>query len=144
MKIIVKNAVLLSIIFLCFSCNKESVYIIEKGIINKKGTYYTKNYKITIKEFTNGSLTYAFSDKMNNLLFQQNILKAFNKNSFWCLYFDEDENLWVYNSDYQNTDIWIRNRINTEFVKKDFCKLELKIPLEFSELLNENVSSLCR
>ena len=128
------------------SCYNDNSVIrnLEYGIINKTGIYYTKDKKITIKEFVEGTITYVVSDKMNNLLYQHDTLKAFSKNSFWCLYYDKQGSLWVFNTDYNDTLVWFEDEINSEYINKDFCKEKISIPNEFKYLLEKNVGHICR
>ncbi|GAB1856714.1 hypothetical protein MHTCC0001_15500 [Flavobacteriaceae bacterium MHTCC 0001] len=134
-------------IILLVSCknNNDKIYnITPDHIISMPGIYYVKNYKISVKEFKNGSLVFAISDKKNKLYFQQSILESFNKLSLWGLYVDENDNLWFFNSDYNKTDVWIRNDdSSTGYEKKNFCKEQLALPARFEFYLLESTEKVC-
>ncbi|MBE7635165.1 hypothetical protein [Tenacibaculum finnmarkense] len=139
-----KYIVILILVFL--SCSKQQKIkqqILEKGLITEKGVYYNKYYKITVKEFYNGTLTYAVSDKKNNLLYQHNILEAFSKHLFWSIYWDGSK-LWVYNSDYDSKIVWVFDNLNRQYIKKDFCKLGIKIPIDFEDFIKNDNIDLCK
>jgi len=135
----------LILLVLIFSCQNDNdkVYNIQNGLIKKKGIYYSKDCKITIKEFSNGSLVFGVSDKQNKLYFQQSILEAFDKNSLWCLYIDDNGSLWFFNSDYNNTDVWIKDELSTHYIKKDFCENTMELPDEFEKFLLKKTENIC-
>ena len=113
------------------------------GIIKSKGTYQTKNYRIIVREFENGSLVYGVSNNKNKIIFQESILQAFSKNQYWCLFWDKDDNLWAYNSDFNSTDVWLKKAGANAYEKNDFCELGLPLPQEFESELNNFTKVFC-
>jgi len=140
-----KKNILFCLITLVFiSCNsRNDNFIFKQGLIKTKGTYITSDNKIIIKEFKNGSLIYAIANKNNEILKQQSIMQAFNKNSYWSLYFDGKENLWFYSSDLNITKVWLKDKLTNSYEEFNFCLDKINLPEEFEDELNTNVSEYC-
>lgn len=118
-------------LFIFFSCKEnKNVYSLKNGFLRETGVYVTKDKKIYLKEFVDGTLMYSVTDKKGNTLLQSNLSESFNKDMFWYIYFDEKENLWVYISDYEVNEVWCFDRETFSYRKSDFNSY-IKLPDEF-------------
>jgi hypothetical protein len=135
--------VLLFLIFLLFvSCNESELkrQRIKSGFINKPGIYSVfqrdlKTKKIVLKQFKDGSVIFAITDIYNKILFQQELNQTFSPYHYWCLYVDEQANVWFYNSDYSSSKAIILNPETELYEVKDFCETKLILPTEFRKEL---------
>jgi hypothetical protein len=131
--------------FLSCSNSEQKIYNIDSGFISEAGLYNvigSNNFRknVILKEFKDGSITFAIRDSKNEILFQQNINLTFNKYHYWCLYIDSNVNLWYYNSDYNLTNVVLFNDETDSYEEKDFCELKFNAPKEFLERLKEKSS----
>ncbi len=126
----------------CTSKQKHSRILKPNVFIDYIGTYYTPNKKISIREFKNQSLTFAISDKRNNLLYQYSILKSFSKYQFWTFYWDDQERLWFYNSDSPEHLCILKDSTSKMYKAVDFCSKKMVAPKAFSELMEDYVDCI--
>ncbi|KFF15791.1 hypothetical protein [Flavobacterium hydatis] len=145
--------ILLFLIFLLFvSCNESELkrQQIKSGFINKPGIYSVfqrdlKTKKIVLKQFKDESIIFAITDFHNKILFQQELNKTFSPYHYWCLYVDEQANVWFYNSDYSSSKAIILNPDTQLYEVKDFCEIKLILPTEFrKELEVKNTFTNCK
>lgn len=124
------------IIFMMIGCsNSDNGSKIIKGntFITSKGIYYFNGLTLKISEIDTGCLVFSLKQtKQDNILIYGDIFKCFNKNQKWCLYIDEDDNIWFYNSDYQQSYVWIANE---SYKKYDYLLEKIRIPKEFEQKL---------
>ncbi|MCV9927191.1 hypothetical protein OIU83_05985 [Flavobacterium sp. LS1R49] len=144
---------LLFLIFLLFvSCNESELkrQQIKSGFINKPGIYSVfqrdlKTKKIILKQFKDRSVIFAITDIYNKILFQQELNQTFSPYHYWCLYVDEQANVWFYNSDYSSSKAIILNPETELYEVKDFCETKLILPTEFrKELELKNTFTNCK
>lgn len=93
------------------------------------GLYRFPTTNLKLSELTNGTLIFAVEDKNQNLLFQNNLFRAFSKFQKWTIYVDELENYWFHSSDLQITDVWIKS--NGNYIKHDYSIEDISPPSEF-------------
>ena len=125
-----KSILIINILFLFISCgNKEEIYKKQVGFVEHPGLYRFPTTNIKLSELTNGTLIFAVEDKNQNLLFQNNLFRAFSKFQKWTIYVDELENYWFHSSDLQITDVWIKS--NGNYIKHDYSIEDISPPSEF-------------
>ncbi len=125
-----KSILIINILFLFISCNnKEKVYKKQVGFVEHLGLYQFPTTNLKLSELTNGTLIFAVEDKNQNLLFQNNLFRAFSKFQKWTIYVDELENYWFHSSDLQITDVWIKS--NGNYIKHDYSIEDISPPSEF-------------
>lgn len=123
--------------FLLISCSNPKVNIpIKEDFISKEGNYYTKNIKVIVKKLDDGSLIYAICDRFNKNLYQSNIMKPFTKYHFWMMFIDTNENIWIYDSDYDSKKV-ITKDDNNQYIEKDYCEDNMQVPKKFEQRLKE-------
>lgn len=135
--------ILLFLIFLLFvSCNESELRIqrIKSGFINKPGVYSVfqsdlETKKIFLKQFKDGPIIFVITDIHNKILFQQNLNQPFSAYPYWCLYVDEQANVWFYSSDYDSPEVILFNPETELYEAKDFCRTKLLLPKEFRKEL---------
>lgn len=135
-----KRLIILIIIFM-FSCQKEdknNQFIKGNQFVDAPGIYYHKKIKIIIKEFNDGSLIYGIADKLNNIIYQQNINQSFSNNSNWFLFIDQNDNIWFFTSDLQLTTVLIKENETYEY--KKIAKNSNEIPNEMKTKI-ESISN---
>lgn len=137
--------IVLTLCFLSCSNSEQKKYSIHGGFIVEAGLYKfidSNNLRrnVILKEFKDGSTIFAITDLKNKMLFQQNINLTFSKYHYWCLYVDNDVNIWYYNSDYSLTKAVIFNEETDSYEEKDFCELKLNLPIEFLERINKKAT----
>ncbi|MBF7091548.1 hypothetical protein IUY40_08345 [Flavobacterium sp. ALJ2] len=136
---------LLFLLFLLFvSCNKSELkrQQIKSGFINKPGVYSVfqndlETKKIFLKQIKDEHLIFVISDIHNKILFQQNSnnpFSTFTPYNYWCLYVDEQANVWFYNSD-DSPKVILFNPETKLYEAKDFCRTKLLLPKEFRKKL---------
>lgn len=136
-----KKYFFISMLVLINSCNESKDNIMpfyNGGFVKAEGTYKVPKYNLKLVE-TKSGLLFGISDKKNKLLYQSDIFKAFSQHAFWSLYIDEDFNVWVYNSDYQETVVLFFDEQKMKFSTKDYCKDKLNLPKEFKKSLNDRL-----
>jgi hypothetical protein len=114
-----KRIIILMIIFM-FSCqrkDKNNQFVKSNQFIYSPGIYYYKQTKIIIKEFNDGSLIYGIADKLNNIIYQQNINQSFSNNSNWFIFIDKNDNIWFFTSDLQLTTVLTKRNDTYEYKK---------------------------
>jgi hypothetical protein len=126
------------------SCGNSPLdsYRIKSGFISEPGIYNIfkpefKSVNIVIKEFKDNSKIFAIRDYKNKVLFQQNINESFSKYHYYCLFVDENANIWFYNSDYGSSQVIMFNENTKQYEMKDFCEEKFKLPTEFEKELNK-------
>ncbi len=148
---LMKTLYLLSII-LFISCGNSELKRenIKPGFINKPGKYNIlnpnqKHRTVILKEFKDESLILAIMDSKNKILYQQNLNESFSKYHYWCLYVDNDINIWFYNSDYGSSKAIIFNNETGSYEIKDFCETRQSLPKDFKkELKTKNTLENCK
>lgn len=129
--------------FLLISCSNPKVSIpIKEGFISEEGNYYAKNIKVIVKKLDDGSLIYAICDRFNKNLYQSNIMTPLSKYHFWIMFIDTNENIWIYNSDYDSKKV-IMKGANNKYIEQDYCENDIPIPLKFKEKLKELNTKNC-
>lgn len=132
-----KKLIQIFLVFILISCDKPKENIsIKEGFITKEGTYYAKNIKIVVKKLDDDSLIYAICDRFNKILYQSNLMTPFSKYHFWMMYIDINENVWVYDSDYDNKKIIMKNDSN-KYIENDYCKMNIAKPKKIRDKLKE-------
>ena len=147
-----KSVLILLVSLFLNSCGNSPPerYSIKSGFISEPGIYHIfppkfKSKNIIFKEFKDGSKIFAITDSMNKILFQQSINETFSKYHYWCLFVDENANIWFYNSDYSSTKAIILNEKTKKYEMKDFCEVELNLPTEFrNELTLKSTFDNCK
>lgn len=106
-------------LFLLVSCDKNSnfardnndkksgVYVKRNTFINSPGLYYFKDIDIVVKEFKEGTIVYGLFDLHSKLLYQRDINNSINNHMKWTIYIDDKGEIWFYNADYQETNVFI-------------------------------------
>lgn len=138
---------LVFIVFLLFiSCDKTSnftrddnkdsgIYVKKNTFINSPGLYYFRDINIIVKKFQDGTIVYGISDIHNKLLYQRNINNSISNHMKWTIYIDDKDQIWFYNVDYQDTNVFIMDGENGTFIK-DRNKLP-PLPLELVKFIKE-------
>src|SRR4051812_22789762 len=148
-----RQSILIILVCLFFSSCGNSApenFQIKSGFIFEPGIYHIfqpkfKSKNIILKEFKDGSKIFAITDSMNKILFQQSINQTFSKYHYWCLFVDENANVWFYNSDYSSAKAIILNEKTKLYEMKDFCAEKLNLPVEFrKELELKNTFNNCK
>lgn len=137
---ITKKIFHLLLLFCFISCGKSGLESksIKSGFISEPGIYYIHNSKhrnVLVKELKDDSILFAIRDSQNKILFQQSLNETFSNYHYWCLYVDENSNIWFYNSDYMSSKAILFNENTKLYEMKDFCNVKLKMPKEFEEEL---------
>lgn len=133
-------------LFLIISCDKSSsltrnnnnktgVYIKKNTFINSPGLYHFRDVDIVVKEFKEGTIVYGVFDINNDLLYQRNINNSISNHMKWTIYVDSSNQIWFYNADYQETNVFIVEGGKGTFIK-DKNKFP-PIPLELMKFINE-------
>jgi hypothetical protein len=132
-------------LFVLISCDKNSnftrdnndykkgVYVKNNTFINSSGLYYFKDVDIVVKEFKEGTIVYGIFDYSNNLLYQRNINNSISNYMKWTIYVDNKDQIWFYNADYQETNVFVLQGGKGIFIK-DKNKLP-QIPLELTNFI---------
>lgn len=142
------DRIILIIIFsLLISCEKNSsftrenrkdvgIYIKKNTFINSPGLYYFRDIDIVVKEFKEGTIVYGIFDiNNNNVLYQRNINNSISNHMKWTIYTDSKNQIWFYNADYQEINVFVLDEKNGIFIK-DKNKLP-PIPKELSKFIKE-------
>ncbi|WP_343661369.1 hypothetical protein [Chryseobacterium sp.] len=134
-------------LFLLVSCDKNSnftrdsndkksgVFVKRNTFINSPGLYYFKDIDIVVKEFKEGTIVYGIFDYYNNPLYQRNINNSISNHMKWTIYVDDKGEIWFYNADYQETNVFIGDGKKGIFIK-DKNKLP-PIPVELSKFIKD-------
>lgn len=132
-------------LFLIISCNKNSNYtrnnkdtgtfVKNNTFINSPGIYYFRDISIVVKEFKDNTIVYGVFDYYNKLLYQRNINNSISNYMKWTVYIDNQGQIWFYNVDYQETNVFIIQGKKGIFIK-DKNKLP-PIPVELSKFIKE-------
>ncbi|GAB0156596.1 hypothetical protein CHRYSEOSP005_18620 [Chryseobacterium sp. Alg-005] len=132
-------------LFLLISCDNNSnftrnnknrgVFIKQNTFINSPGRYYFRDLTIIVKEFKDDTIVYGVFDYYNNLLYQRNINTPISSHMKWTIYIDNQGQIWFYNVDYQETNVFIIEEKKGTFIK-DKNKLP-SIPIELSRFIKE-------
>ena len=144
-----KKYIILVFVFImsCKKDNNHKLYGYKNDVlILNTGIYSNLKTKIHVYEITNGTITYAVTTgkRKKELIIQHNILEAFSKHHFWCLYWDEiNMQLWEYNSDYNSKNVWEFDEDSKEYIEKNFCTSSLEIPIKFAEAIEKSSSKIC-
>jgi len=132
-------------LFLLVSCNKNSnfardnndkksgVYVKRNTFINLPGLYYFNDIDILVKEFKEGTIVYGLFDLHSKLLYQRDINNSISNHMKWTIYIDDKGEIWFYNADYQETNVFIIDGKKGIFIK-DGKKLP-SIPVELSKFI---------
>jgi len=147
-----KSILILLVSMFLNSCGNSPLerHRIKSGFISEPGIYNViqpkfQSRNIIIKEFTDESRIFAIRDSRNKVLFQQSINETFSNYHYWCLFVDENANVWFYNSDYSSTNAIIFNEKTKQYEMKDFCEEKLILPAEFKkELDSKNTLENCK
>ncbi|WP_261512641.1 hypothetical protein [Chryseobacterium paludis] len=132
-------------LFLLISCEKNSnftrdnknsgVFIKKNTFINSPGLYYGRDISIVVKEFKDGTIVYGIFDINNDLLYQRNINNSISNHMKWTIYADNNNQIWFYNADYQETNVFVVEGKKGTFIKN---KNSLPpIPIELSKFIKE-------
>lgn len=136
----------LTLLFL--SCNNSQLTYksIKSGFLYEAGIYSVlgKDRKILIKELKDGSKIFAITNRNQKILFQQSLNQTFSAYHYWTLYVDKNADIWYYNSDYMSHNGILFNKETQQYEMKDFCKLKLKLPIEFKTEIEDNASKVCK
>jgi hypothetical protein len=138
-----KKLIKILLIFLLISCSNPKANIpIKEGFISEEGNYYAKNIKVIVKKLDDGSLIYAICDRFNKNLYQSNIMTPLSKYHFWMMFIDTNENIWIYNSDYDSKKVIVKGG-NNQYIEKDYCDRNILVPKKFKEKLKEHNIKSC-
>lgn len=130
---VVKFLLILCVMTGCSHSDNESKIIKGNTFITSKGIYYFNGLTLKISEIDKGCLVFSLKEtKKDNVLIYGDIFKCFSKNQKWCLYLDEDDNIWFYNSDYQESYVWIAHE---NYKKYDYVLEKIRLPKEFEQNL---------
>lgn len=131
-------------LFLLISCKKNSnttrndhgkaTFVKENTFINSPGIYYFRDISIIVKEFKDDTIIYGLSDYYNNLLYQRGINNSISANMKWTIYTDNNK-IWFYNSDYQETNVFIIDKSKGSFIKDQ--KKFPKVPAELLKFIKD-------
>lgn len=134
-------------LFLLISCDKNSnfirdnndkksgVFVKRNTFINSPGLYYFRDIDIVVKEFKEGTIVYGLFDLHSKLLYQRNINASISNHMKWTIYIDNQGQIWFYNADYQETNVFVVEGEKSTFIK-DKNKLP-PIPIELSKFIKE-------
>ncbi|MDR2238440.1 MAG: hypothetical protein LBE92_20120 [Chryseobacterium sp.] len=116
--------------------NKETGKFVKKNtFIDSPGIYYFRDINIIVKEFKDDTIVYGISDYYNNLLYQRNINNSISNHMKWTIYIDNQSQIWFYNTDYQEINVFITEGKKYIFIK-DKNKLP-PLPTELSKFIKE-------
>lgn len=143
-----RNILYLFLLFCFISCGSPALEskTIKSGFISEPGIYYIRNLKyrnhrnILVKELKDESIIFAVRDSLNKILFQHSLNETFSNYHYWCLYVDENSNVWFYNSDYSSTEAIIFNENTKLYEMRDYCNVKLIMPKEFEKELKAKTS----
>ena len=116
-------------LFFCGRQERKEKLMYQKGFITKPGLYVSKSVLVVIKQYNDGSLTFGVSDRKNKIIYQHSVFSSYSNNSYWFLYKDENENIWFYTSDLQDSKVLLKDNSNNYSVH-DFCRENIKLPAE--------------
>jgi len=135
-------------LFLIIGCNKSSNYtrnnkegkntgefVKTNTFINSPGIYYFRDISIAVKEFKDNTIVYGVFDYYNNLLYQRNINASISNYMKWTIYVDNQGKIWLYNADYQETNVFFIDGKKSIFIKDK--KMLPPIPVELSKFIKE-------
>lgn len=129
-------SLLLFVIFIS-SCSKGKIaakYIKDDVFISSTGRYYFNGLTLKLSEIDGQCLVYSLKEtKSNRIIIGGDIFSCFSKNQKWCLYIDENYNIWFYNTDYQNNYVWIAKE---NYRKHDFVLDKIKPPIKFKQKIS--------
>jgi hypothetical protein len=129
---------ILIIFVLFFSCNKDSVEGIKRQhYINEPGTYAVGKNRLFIRELINGSLIFGIVDSRSNILYQSNSFTPFSKYQEWGFYIDSTENIWLYNSDFQEYAELIKDSLENGYTYKKL-NTSTDFPVDFRKIIDAN------
>lgn len=141
--------ILIIALFLLIGCNKTSdfirgntdsnagLYVKSNTFINSPGIYYYRDIDIVVKQFKEGTIVYGlFSINNNKLLYQRNINNSISNNMKWTIYVDNRNQIWFYNADYQEINVFVlKDRSGGEFIED---KRELpSLPIELINFIKK-------
>jgi hypothetical protein len=128
------------------SCNnfKSDKIYIKEGFLLKEGNYFAKNIKIVVKKLDDGSFIYAVCDRFNKNLYQSNIMKPLSQYHFWIMYLDKNENIWIYNSDYDSRKLLMKNNHTQLYSESDYCSINIPMPIKLQKRFKELKISNCK
>lgn len=98
--------------------NKTGAFVKKDAFINAPGIYYLNDISIIVKEFKDDTIIYGIFDYYNKPLYQRNINNSISNHMKWTIYIDEKNNIWFYNSDYQETNVFIHDTPKGIFLDK--------------------------
>lgn len=135
-------------LFLIVGCNKSSNYtrnnneskntgefVKKNTFINSPGIYYFRDISIVVKEFKDNTIVYGVFDYYNNPLYQRNINASISNYMKWTIYVDNQGKIWLYNADYQETNVFFVEGKKSTFIKDK--KILPPIPVELSKFIKE-------
>ena len=125
-----KYIIIVTAIFLVSCSKQEKVYefMPAAGFMNNPGTYISKSAIIIIKEYDDGSLTFGVSDRKHKIIYQYNIFSSFSDQQYWFLYKDDQENIWFYSSDIQESIVLLKDTFHNTYSVHNFCSEKIKLP----------------
>lgn len=137
---------LIIILFLATSCNKNSnltrntnkdraVFVKKNTFISSPGIYYFRDISIVVKEFKDNTIVYGIFDYYNKLLYQRNINNSISNYMKWAIYVDNQGQVWFYNVDYQETNVFILKQNRGVFI--DNYKKLPPVPKQLKDFINK-------
>ncbi|MCU7618401.1 hypothetical protein NZ698_14465 [Chryseobacterium sp. PBS4-4] len=122
----------------CSSDHNSKFKSIDEGFIETTGTYlWGRTQKtIVVKKIENSCKIFAIIDKKGKVLYQQPMNVAFSDYHYWLCYVDDKENLYYYNSDYDEPKALIWNQELQKYDEKNFCSNKISLPKKFKTELS--------
>lgn len=138
-----KFGVFLFTILTLTRCSSESPKRenIREGFITTNATYswgWKKN--VIVKNIENSCKILAITDERGKVLYQQPINMTFSDHHYWLCYVDNKENLYYYNSDYDEAKALIWNAELKKYDEKNFCLTSINLPEKFRNELKNNAT----
>jgi len=124
----------------CDRNDKDNQFVKNNEFISAPGIYYHKSTKIIVKEFKDGSLIYGIADKLNNIIYQQNINQSFSNSGNWSIFIDQKDNIWFHTSDLQLTTVLIKESTANTYTYKKIANNSADIPSKMKSKIEVNTN----
>jgi len=124
------------------SSEKSKHNFIQEGFINTNATYSwgRTQRKIIVKNIENSCKVFAITNENGKILYQQPINMTFSDNHYWLCYVDDKENLYYYNSDYNDAKAIMWNSELNKYEEKYWCSTKINLPVEFKNELKDKAT----
>ncbi|GAA5102856.1 hypothetical protein GCM10023210_44220 [Chryseobacterium ginsengisoli] len=126
----------------CSSDNSPKHSFILEGFIKTNGSYsWGKTQKnIVVKNIENSCKIFAITDKRGRILYQQPLNVTFSDYHYWLCYADDKDNLYYYNSDYNEVKALIWNSELKKYDEVNFCSTKINLPSKFKDELKKDAT----